>query len=160
MLIIIKKDMISSDELIKTGISEYSKLFDIALPEYDIIREDGKKPCLNPTFLKFNLSHSGDYTALAVSKSEVGIDLQQHKDIDFLSIEKRFFHKNEKSQTIKEFFDIWSAKEAYIKNNQHISFIEGIKTFIKNKDITVFTIIENYSMAIDSVDKDYLFIFK
>lgn len=160
MLIIFSKQQIDSDELIRIGIAEYAKLFNKFVPEYKIIRNDNKKPSLMPDFLKFNLSHSGDYTVIAISEENIGIDIQKHKEIDYQAIQKRFFHKEENSQTLREFYHLWAAKEAYLKNNPDISLAEALKTLMRNKDIQILNLIDDYSIAIDCLDKDYLFMFK
>lgn len=68
----------------------------------------------------FNISHSGDYVAIAISKSEVGIDLQKSvstgkipdKEIDMA---KRFFSEHESelvSMDKQMFYKLWARKEA------------------------------------------------
>ncbi|MBO5341192.1 MAG: 4'-phosphopantetheinyl transferase superfamily protein [Lachnospiraceae bacterium] len=73
--------------------------------------------------VQFSLSHSGMRAMVALSDTEVGLDVQQmcgYKD----KIVKRFYHKNEQEvlfeltddvQREKLFYDIWCCKEAYIK---------------------------------------------
>ena len=71
----------------------------------------------------FNLSHSGRYAALAwQDQDEVGLDLEDsEREVDFLELGKRFFARSEADllsrspQPRKLFFEIWTAKEAYIK---------------------------------------------
>ncbi len=83
---------------------------------------------MNPT-PRFNLSHSHNYTALAVSvSSPVGIDIELIDDSpsklsNISRIAKRYFHPNEQAQLaslegesrIKYFFQLWTLKEAYLK---------------------------------------------
>jgi 4'-phosphopantetheinyl transferase len=71
----------------------------------------------------FNLSHSSDYLAVAVSTaSKVGIDVQTHRSVKALAIAKRYFHPEEyqalcqlPEHHLLLFFEAWSAKEAYLK---------------------------------------------
>ncbi|MGI5898692.1 MAG: 4'-phosphopantetheinyl transferase family protein [Christensenellales bacterium] len=76
----------------------------------------------------FSISHSGKYWACAFHGRPVGFDVQEHRECDFLSIARRFFHPDEyvkvercckggsrSNEAEKVFFDIWSAKESYIK---------------------------------------------
>ncbi len=74
--------------------------------------------------LDFNLSHSGDWIALAFADVKVGVDIQKIKpDVSFLKIAKRFFHVTERQKlqargTLhqpNEFFKLWTLKEAYLK---------------------------------------------
>ena len=71
----------------------------------------------------FNISHSGDFAALAVSgASPVGIDiqLQQHKKKDLNGLSKCVYHSAElafflKNPTPSRFYDLWTLKESYVK---------------------------------------------
>lgn len=87
----------------------------------------GKPQLLNPnTALQFNLSHSGEWIALAVADqcSKVGVDIEYcQRRNDVLSIADRYFSAMEltdlfaqaPSSQRKCFFDYWTLKEAYIK---------------------------------------------
>lgn len=63
--------------------------------------------------------HSGDFWACAMAAQEVGLDLQQHTKGRREHISKRFFHplENEylKKNNYRDFFDVWAAKESYVK---------------------------------------------
>jgi len=86
----------------------------------EVLYEQYGKPYL-PEGPFFNLSHSGDYVCLAVSESStVGIDIEQHRSEDFLSLGKTAFHADEidfleKEPTAERFFTIWTLKESYAK---------------------------------------------
>ncbi len=97
-----------------TGI-EAEKL-DIRVDEY------GKPYVFNSMGVHFNVSHSGEYVACIVSDRPCGIDIEKIDEVD-LSIAQRFFAKNEhryivdcpKEQRMDRFYEIWTAKEAYVK---------------------------------------------
>lgn len=86
------------------------------------------KPRLSDDLMKqvgefeFNLSHSKDYAVLAVSDSQVGIDVE-HIRKNRLSVAKRFFCKEEYEDILalpeeeqdKRFLEYWTMKEAYVK---------------------------------------------
>lgn len=90
--------------------------------------EQGKPrlaPDQDPTKLRFNLTHSHDLAILAVaSDREVGVDVELLRDnIEFESLAARYFSLLE-AETLaalagdemkRQFFRIWTAKEAYIK---------------------------------------------
>lgn len=73
--------------------------------------------------LHFNISHSGDWVALAWSGSEVGIDVESvEKDRNTAGIASRFFTEEEQRFLFREetgqdrrFLEIWTAKESYLK---------------------------------------------
>jgi 4'-phosphopantetheinyl transferase len=76
----------------------------------------------------FNLSHSGDWSALAVCWSQepgfqIGIDLEElNRQADRELLAPRYFHQDEvtalrpSSFGAFQFFQIWTAKEAYLKS--------------------------------------------
>ncbi len=73
--------------------------------------------------LHFNIAHSGGHAVLALSRSgEVGIDIEQHRDVD-IRIAKRYFTDREwqiisTAEGAKQrelFFRCWVLKEAVLK---------------------------------------------
>ncbi|MBI9097873.1 MAG: 4'-phosphopantetheinyl transferase superfamily protein [Spirochaetaceae bacterium] len=99
------------------------KGFDLKGNDIEIDRTDFGKPFLrNHKNIFFNLTHSGDYVILAISDKEVGIDIEQEKEID-IEIADKFFSKSE-SKIISSaedkdkksiFFRMWTQKESYLK---------------------------------------------
>jgi 4'-phosphopantetheinyl transferase len=83
------------------------------------------KPVLEDHKLDFNLSHSGDYALVAVTREhKVGVDVEIiRSDMEHEKLARRFFSPNEvaelttlpSDQIIRGFFNCWSRKEAYIK---------------------------------------------
>lgn len=85
----------------------------------------GKPQLTNaPQDLRFNLSHAGELALLAVTVSrDVGVDLEQERPVEVLTIAERFFSEGER-QSLREyppagrkaaFFRGWTRKEAFIK---------------------------------------------
>jgi 4'-phosphopantetheinyl transferase len=80
------------------------------------------KPYL-PSGPHFNLSHSEGYAVLALDEhGELGVDLEDsRRRVEFLALARRFFSAPEANQVQASadprrlFFQIWTAKEAYIK---------------------------------------------
>lgn len=90
--------------------------------------EHGKpfiSPETNPENIEFNVSHSNDYAAIAISNNiKLGVDIEQIRTgIEFEKLAQRFFSKIECEHILSlaeeekqaAFFSIWSAKEAFIK---------------------------------------------
>ena len=68
-----------------------------------------------------NLSHSGEYVALAVGDVPVGIDVEHKSDNDF-KVTKRIFTKRDQDyifgdmlEAERRFRDIWTIKESFLK---------------------------------------------
>ncbi|MGH1419165.1 MAG: 4'-phosphopantetheinyl transferase family protein [Hyphomicrobiaceae bacterium] len=94
----------------------------------------------NEPSLHFNIAHSGGQAALALSpNNEVGIDIEQHRDID-IRIAKRFFTAREwqiistaKGTRQQElFFRCWVLKEAVLKTTG-----EGIQRGLDSFDVSL-----------------------
>ncbi|MFM8232186.1 MAG: 4'-phosphopantetheinyl transferase family protein, partial [Chthoniobacterales bacterium] len=71
-----------------------------------------------------NVSHSGDYVAVAVGRGQIGVDLEQIRPVrEMESIVERYFHRDEAvawrslDASLREeaFFVLWSAREAAMK---------------------------------------------
>ncbi len=86
-------------------------------------REEYGKPRLTVRYLTFNLSHSGDRVAIAVARSEVGLDLEkvniEQIDIDlihacFTTSEQRWLEQGT-NDPWRGFFRLWTLKEAVLK---------------------------------------------
>lgn len=105
----------------------------------DLIYIENGKPVLEG--ICFNLSHSDDMVACAVSEKPVGIDIEKIKKLK-VNISGRFFTENENKhleeyqENEAEFFRLWTMKESYMKytgegiklalNRFEISFDDGI----------------------------------
>lgn len=80
------------------------------------------KPHLPGVNLHFNLSHSGEFIACAISPTIIGTDVETIQPID-LSIAEHFFSPMEvqdlfslpEEKRTEYFFNLWTLKESYIK---------------------------------------------
>jgi 4'-phosphopantetheinyl transferase len=90
------------------------------------------KPYLKDNALYFNIAHSEDIVAVAVDQSPIGIDVERIRDIA-PRIAKKYFCPNERAYLFgheardtdfesiltpdarMRFFELWTAKEAYLK---------------------------------------------
>lgn len=83
--------------------------------------EDGKPYIKNLPDFHFNISHSENAVAVAISDSEVGIDCEKLRNADLRVAKRRFTEKEyayiikDSSETDLRFFEIWTKKEAYLK---------------------------------------------
>lgn len=82
----------------------------------------GKPSLIGNESFHFNISHAGDWVALFISSSPVGIDVEQICEIDE-SIAKSYFSKMEYERLFclrgeertAYFYELWTLKESYIK---------------------------------------------
>lgn len=80
------------------------------------------KPFLADGSCHFNLTHSENVAALAVSSQELGLDVEDRtRRVEYLALGRRFFAAPEAAELEQAsdprhfFFEVWTAKEAYIK---------------------------------------------
>ena len=102
------------------AVAEYG-CSEVTARSYPILREEKGKPYFaKEAGVHFSISHSKGYWACVVSDQPVGLDLQYHKEGRLDQIPARFFHPQEASWLEKQesraaFFDVWAAKESYVK---------------------------------------------
>lgn len=78
------------------------------------------KPYLEKEDIFFNISHSGDYVAVAISSENIGVDIEKLRR-NKMQVARRFFSEEEihALQTTttpdEDFTRLWSLKEAYLK---------------------------------------------
>ena len=93
-----------------------------AIQEKIVVDKFGK-PYFEKGLLHFNLSHSGNYVIAAVSKYDIGIDIQRvradkHRiaEKNFLPEECAYINAVEDEHVRQQrFCEIWTVKEAYLK---------------------------------------------
>ncbi|MBB5212693.1 4'-phosphopantetheinyl transferase family protein [Microbulbifer hydrolyticus] len=87
--------------------------------------ESGKPLLANVPELRFSLSHSGQWIALAVScEADIGVDIEQPlRPRNFLRIANHYFHPDEQELLASSppellpvhFYRLWTMKEAFFK---------------------------------------------
>jgi len=86
------------------------------------IAEKGKPHLMDYPGIHFNISHSGDLVACAVSNSEIGIDIEHFRKVNF-RVAERFFSPLEIKDLLEldeslrqnYFFTLWTIKESFLK---------------------------------------------
>ncbi len=80
--------------------------------------EFGKPYAENMEDMFFSVAHSKNHIVFAAGKSPVGVDIEFMREVNLKTAE-RFFTKEEYESVIgkdkREFFRIWTLKEAYVK---------------------------------------------
>jgi len=88
----------------------------------ELVRNESGKPYVKDSPIHFNISHAGDFVVCAFSEREIGIDIEQKKEVD-LKIAQRFFCEQEYESLLAQkscdqlayFYSLWTLKESYIK---------------------------------------------
>ncbi len=117
--VLFKKEQLGSSLLLNDILENYF-FMDTTKVEY-IYNEFGK-PYIKDSNLYFSLSHSNGVIALAVSKEEIGLDIELIKDVkDNLALkvmneaEYNIYKGLSKNDKINYFYEVWTSKEAYVK---------------------------------------------
>ncbi len=113
------------------------------LPDIEVFTDSFGKSRTNGGVC-FNLSHSGDYAAMAVGSGEVGVDIEQMRPVNALKMGKVVFCENEMQLLRRSrdrlgcFFDLWTKKEALLK-----CMGEGFYRSAKSVDVSGGSFAEN-----------------
>ncbi len=96
-----------------------SEKHNIKKSEITVLRTRKGKPYFeNLKDFHFNIAHSGDIQAVAISDSPVGVDIEIIKSPD-LRVAKRFCKEEYdyimSGNSTLRFFEIWTKKEAFLK---------------------------------------------
>lgn len=122
----VQRSQLITRAAVRVCLSQYAESFPPEAWQFE--RSEAGKPQLvqSPLPLSFNLSHSGDWLAVAVTVTTLlGVDVQ-HKTTRpaHLELARRYFHPEEvkeleacanESIRLERFFYFWTLKEAYLK---------------------------------------------
>jgi 4'-phosphopantetheinyl transferase len=148
--------------LLKQALQELGIPFSIQ--DLSVLNKD--RPFIDVSF-DFNISHSGDYIVLALSKAnKVGIDIEKHRQLD-IQLFRKYFSEEEWDQIMDAetssaaFFTFWAIKESAIKCDGRGVEVLGKTKTLNNNSIecdgqllfySMINIHEDYSCAICSVN--------
>ena len=118
----------------QTGLKNSSLIFQFA--------EKGKPSLAGFPDIHFNISHSGDRVACAVAGSDVGIDVERFRRVNF-RVAERYFSSSELDDLLaltgimreEYFFTLWTIKESFLK-----AIGSGL-----TRNLNSFTVIRNQS---------------
>lgn len=160
MLLITIAQNYTSEATALHALSEYLRMRGIDMP-FDVkyAHEDNGKPYFegyNGVYV--SLSHSGKYVVAGISDSELGIDIQEIRPVDYTAIGSRFgFDAN----TDTEFYRAFCVSEAYTKATGENLFFSLKKVAEIMPHATVFNFIPGYVLALYSASDDTpMFYFK
>ena len=117
--VLFKKEQLGANLLLNDILENY---FFMDTTKIEYIYNEFGKPYIKDSNLYFSLSHSNGVIALAVSKDELGIDIELIKDVkDNLALkvmneaEYNIYKGLSKNDKISYFYEVWTSKEAYVK---------------------------------------------
>ncbi len=137
-----KKD--EREKIFQETLRIYSDILKTPAKDGVLSHLDSGKPIVSGrNDVKISLSHSGEYLVIALSQEEVGIDIQEKKDVDFQKIASRYGFT---AESLDEFYIKFTLSEAQAKKSG-----EGLAPTLHNADVIVgksYTFIKGYTLAI------------
>ena len=124
-----KKRTVSGEMLARKAIAE---LCGVSQENIIFGKNENGKPYAENIDICFNISHSGNFVVCAADKKSIGVDIEEIRPVK-LSIAKRVcthdelvylfgytptdddFNKTPDFQMFVRFFELWTAKEAFLK---------------------------------------------
>lgn len=111
----LKERYILSHACLRLLIKEY-----LQTAHFELLTGKFGKPHLKDSDLHFNLSHSQGVACMAFSRSEIGVDIEQIKPIEFVESifsqeELMAFQAIAQDQRLTAFYRAWTRKEAFLK---------------------------------------------
>lgn len=146
---------IAADALARKTISEFCGI----QPDKILFGTGEKgKPYAKNLSVYFSISHSGDYAVCAVSKNEIGIDVEKIRKVHPRAAEK-ICNTNEigyANSSQKAFFEVWTLKEAYFKciGTGLDAEIKNVTFKISGNDILCSE--KGYKFCFEDFDSDYI----
>jgi len=160
-----KNRFIIGRSILKFVLAAHTKL-DVKNISFDY--HSNKKPYLATCpWLSFNISHSGDFAVIAISRDKVGIDIEyMSEDFNFMNLLPDIFGDSEilsiqNSVNQKHaFYTLWTRKEAFVKalgkgideDFKYIPCLDGQH----NIDSTVLKTTENWNVHSFDLGNHYL----
>jgi len=98
----------------------FSKFSGIPSQSIGLELDANGKPFLAGMDYHFSIAHSGETVAVALSRLEVGVDLETEREIDIPALARRFFSSEEavfltENPDPAHFFRLWTCREAAAK---------------------------------------------
>lgn len=151
MILFFVRGEVDSDRFISFCYDNYKNVMTTNENKYpekcNIIREDGKKPKLDVEGVYFNLSHSHGVCVVAMSNTEIGVDIEKIRDIDYNKF--KFIEANSK----EEFFEKWTERESYLKYTGE--GIKNIKLDIpKSAHFEHFPVFNDYHACVCAIEQN------
>ena len=113
MVLFFARGQADSDKFVKFCYENYKDImarYGAELPsKVEIVRTEGEKPRFDTDKAYFNLSHSGGVMLCGISHSEIGVDIEKIREIDY----KKFDFID--AQDVEDFFEKWTERESYLK---------------------------------------------
>lgn len=112
---------ITADALIRFSLREFCGC---DTPFHEVCSPAGKPTIAQFPDFHYNLSHSGDWVVIAWGKDPVGVDIQEFSAKSPDALARRYFapeeqqylfSKESEAERIEAFFQIFTAKESYVK---------------------------------------------
>ena len=127
-----KKQSIIGEMILSELLKKYNKNHN----KIEVIYNKNGKPYLKNSDIYFNISHADEYVVCAISKKEIGVDIEKIREtnintINYFSTEKeKEYILADTEKIYYRLFEIYTLKEAYIKmNGDSLTNIKNITNY-------------------------------
>ncbi|MYL41552.1 4'-phosphopantetheinyl transferase superfamily protein [Virgibacillus massiliensis] len=111
-----------------------------------------------PTFPSFhyNISHSGDWVALATHHYPVGVDIEKVQPLESIVVKNLLSHREYKNmlkhdRPVQAFYEIWTGKESFVKATG-----KGLSIPLQSFSVTGMRNIQLINTTTEDIVKGYL----
>lgn len=129
---------------------EYFKINNLAYERLTLSKLSNGKPYLVNSNLHVSLSHSGEYLAIALSPTPVGVDIQKKEEVDYQKIGERYGFN---AKDINEFYKKFTLAESEAKREGN-----GLAYALKKVDLIDGKTIELDDYVLSVVPSDEIMI--
>lgn len=117
-----KSNVFTTERLIFDAMSQYIAEENVQIDsswDFEIIRSENGKPYFKNAPFHFSVSHSGMLFICAISKDNIGIDIEVQRNIEYEKLANRFFNEIDSHYVAlwgqEGYYQLWVVKEAIIK---------------------------------------------
>ena len=140
------------EELFEKVTQEYFRIHNLAYEKLILKKLENGKPYVDNDSINVSLSHSGEYIAIALSPTPVGVDIQKKEDVDYQKIGERYGFS---AKDINEFFKKFTLAESEAKRKGN-----GLAYALKNADLIDGKTIELGDYILSVVPNEEIFFLK
>ena len=140
------------DLLLDKVAKEYFNINNLAYERLALSKLSNGKPYLVNSNLHVSISHSGEYLAIALSPTPVGVDIQKKEEVDYQKIGERYGFK---AKDINEFYQKFTLAEGEAKREGN-----GLAYALKKVDLIDGKTIELDDYVLSVVPNEEIFFLK
>ncbi|MBE5757183.1 MAG: hypothetical protein E7342_05205 [Clostridiales bacterium] len=126
------------------------KYYNLQITDKDLKKTEFGKLYIENNPIYFNISHSQNVVAIAISNENVGVDVEVIKDKKFSNINKNVFGNEILKK--EDFFALWTKAESFVKYNANSILLSLKHIIIKEDKIYYDNLLQNVNITTKKID--------